>query len=176
MNWLRTVFFVAHNVQFDANLLAEFLFFEGYELRTPRVDTVELAQVLYPQFEKYNLGILCQELGIELEHAHTALSDAQATAELLLYMRQKLFELPKGLLESLLDLADNLLYESYLVIEEVYQQQSLLSSPDLMELHGLFLKKESKGLVPRKLSKDFAKTFLYWGWRSVHNSWNCGED
>lgn len=155
--------FVAHNVQFDANLLAEFLFFEGYELRTPRVDTVELAQVLYPQFEKYNLGILCQELGIELEHAHTALSDAQATAELLLYMRQKLFELPKGLLESLLNLADNLLYESYLVIEEVYQQQSLLSSPDLMELHGLFLRKESKALVPRKLSKDFAKNISLLG-------------
>ena len=37
--------FVAHNVQFDANLLAEFLFFEGYELRTPRIDTVELAQI-----------------------------------------------------------------------------------------------------------------------------------
>ena len=61
--------FVAHNVQFDANLLAEYLFLEGYELRTPRVDTVELAQVLYPQFEKYNLGILCQELGIKLDHA-----------------------------------------------------------------------------------------------------------
>ena len=65
-------------------------------MRTPRVDTVELAQVLYPQFEKYNLGILCQELGIELEHAHTALSDAQATAELLLYMRQKLLSYLKG--------------------------------------------------------------------------------
>ena len=79
-------------------------------MRTPRVDTVELAQVLYPQFEKYNLGILCQELGIKLDHAHTALSDAQATAELLLFMRQKLFQLPKGLLETLLNLADNLLY------------------------------------------------------------------
>ena len=149
--------FVAHNVQFDANLLAEYLFFEGYELRTPRVDTVELAQVLYPQFEKYNLGILCQELGIKLDHAHTALSDAQATAELLLFMRQKLFQLPKGLLETLLNLADNLLYETYLVIEEVYQRQSLLSSHDLMEFHGLFLRKKSQSLKPRKLSKDFTK-------------------
>ena len=57
---------------------------------------LSLLKFYIPQFEKYNLGILCQELGIELEHAHTALSDAQATAELLLYMRQKLFELPKG--------------------------------------------------------------------------------
>ena len=53
--------FVAHNVQFDANLLAENLFFEGYELRNPRVDTVELAQVFFPELEKYSLPILCRE-------------------------------------------------------------------------------------------------------------------
>ena len=147
--------FVAHNVQFDANLLAEFLFFEGYELRTPRIDTVELAQVFYPQLEKYNLGILCQELGIPLEQAHSALSDAQATAELFLCMRQKMFGLPKGLLERLLSLSDSLVYESYLVIEEVYQRQSLLVEHDLVEVQGLFLRKEKPLLSPRKLSKDF---------------------
>ena len=147
--------FVAHNVQFDANLLAEFLFFEGYELRTPRIDTVELAQVFYPQLEKYNLGILCQELGIPLEQAHSALSDAQATAELFLCMRQKMFGLPKGLLERLLSLSDSLVYESYLVIEEVYQKQSLLVEHDLVEVQSLFLKKEKPLLSPRKLSKDF---------------------
>ena len=147
--------FVAHNVQFDANLLAEFLFFEGYELRTPRIDTVELAQIFYPQFEKYNLGILCQELGIPLEQAHSALSDAQATAELFLCMRQKMLGLPKGLLERLLSLSDSLLYESYLVIEEVYQKQSVLVEHDLIEVQGLFLKKEKSLLSPRKLSKDF---------------------
>ena len=147
--------FVAHNVQFDANLLAEFLFFEGYELRTPRIDTVELAQVFYPQLEKYNLGVLCQELGIALEQAHTALSDALATAELFLCMRQKMFQLPKGLLERLLSLSDSLLYESYLVIEEVYQKQSLLVEHDLVEVQGLFLRKEKPVLSPRKLSKNF---------------------
>ena len=147
--------FVAHNVQFDANLLAEFLFFEGYELRTPRIDTVELAQIFYPQLEKYNLGILCQELGIPLEQAHSALSDAQATAELFLCMRQKMLGLPKGLLERLLSLSDSLLYESYLVIEEVYQKQSVLVEHDLIEVQGLFLKKEKSLLSPRKLSKDF---------------------
>ena len=142
--------FVAHNVQFDANLLSEFLFIEGYELRTPRIDTVELAQL-----EKYNLGILCKELGISLEQAHTALSDAQATAELFLCMRQKMFQLPKGLLERLLSLSDSLLYESYLVIEEVYQKQSILVEHNLVEVQGLFLRKEKPVLSPRKLSKDF---------------------
>ena len=149
--------FVAHNVQFDANLLAENLFFEGYELRNPRVDTVELAQVFFPELEKYSLPILCRELGIPLKQAHTALSDAQATAELLLFLREKMAQLPKGLLERLLEMADALLYESYLVIEEIYRNQSILSSPDLVEVQGLYFKKTAAPLEPRKLSQDFSK-------------------
>ena len=149
--------FVAHNVQFDANLLAENLFFEGYELRNPRVDTVELAQVFFPELEKYSLPILCQELGIPLKHAHTALSDAQATAELLLFLREKMAQLPKGLLERLLEMADALLYESYLVIEEIYRNQSILTSSDLVEVQGLYFKKPATPNEPRKLSQDFSK-------------------
>ena len=149
--------FVAHNVQFDANLLAENLFFEGYELRNPRVDTVELAQVFFPELEKYSLPILCRELGISLKHAHTALSDAQATAELLLFLREKMLQLPKGLLERLLEMADALLYESYLVIEEIYRSQSILSSPDLVQVQGLYFKKPTAPNEPRKLSQDFSK-------------------
>ena len=149
--------FVAHNVQFDANLLAENLFFEGYELRNPRVDTVELAQVFFPELEKYSLPILCQELGIPLKHAHTALSDAQATAEFLLFLREKMAQLPKGLLERLLEMADSLLYESYLVIEEIYRNQSILSSPDLVQVQGLYFKKPATPNEPRKLSQDFSK-------------------
>ena len=149
--------FVAHNVQFDANLLAENLFFEGYELRNPRVDTVELAQVFFPELEKYSLPILCQELGIPLKHAHTAFSDAQATAELLLFLREKMAQLPKGLLERLLEMADALLYESYLVIEEIYRNRSILSSPDLVEVQGLYFKKNADSMESRKLFQDFSK-------------------
>ena len=68
----RTIFeliedciFVAHNVKFDANLLAEALFMEGFELRTPRVDTVELAQVFYPTLEQYNLSYLSRVLNLD---------------------------------------------------------------------------------------------------------------
>ena len=66
-----------------------------------------------------------------------------------------MFQLPKGLLERLLSLSDSLLYESYIVIEEVYQKQSLHMEHDLIEVQGLFLKKEKSLLSPRKLSKDF---------------------
>ena len=81
---IKDCIFVAHNVKFDANLLSEQLFMEGYELRTPRVDTVELAQVFFPTFEKYTLSNLSQHLNLKLDDAHTAIADASATAHLFL--------------------------------------------------------------------------------------------
>ncbi|MGZ7226986.1 exonuclease domain-containing protein, partial [Streptococcus pyogenes] len=77
---IEDAIFVAHNVKFDGNLLAENLFFEGFDLHTPRVDTVELAQVFFPTLEKYSLSHLAQAMDLELEQAHTAISDARATA------------------------------------------------------------------------------------------------
>lgn len=148
--------FVAHNVKFDANLLAEQLFFEGYELRTPRVDTVELAQVFYPTLEKYNLGALANALDLDLEDAHTAIADAQATAQLFLKMTVKMKHLPKELLERLLDFADNLLFESRLVLEEAYAEADLMDVADYVEWQGLILRKQREPLPTRKLSTDFA--------------------
>ena len=61
---IEDAIFVAHNVKFDANLLAESLFWEGFDLLSPRVDTVELAQVFFPTYEKYSLSSLCEVLQI----------------------------------------------------------------------------------------------------------------
>ena len=147
--------FVAHNVRFDANLLAEALFWEGFELTTPRIDTVELSQIFYPTFERYNLGALTFELGIELHHAHSALADATATAQLLLKLREKIAGLPRGLLEELLSMADCLIYESRLLIEDAYEESSAFLPPSLKEVHGLYVKKQRRPLESRHLSEQF---------------------
>lgn len=147
--------FVAHNVRFDANLLAEALFWEGFELTTPRIDTVELSQIFYPTFERYNLGALAFELGIELHHAHSALADATATAQLLLKLREKIAGLPRGLLEELLSMADCLIYESRLLIEDAYEESSAFLPPSLKEVHGLYVKKQRWPLENRHLSEQF---------------------
>ncbi len=71
--------FVAHNVKFDANLLAEASSF-GKRFEPPtRIDTVELFQIFYPTW-----GTLHERLQlnreIELHHAHSALADATSPA------------------------------------------------------------------------------------------------
>lgn len=152
---IEDAIFVAHNVKFDANLLAEALFWEGFELVTPRVDTVELAQVFFPTFEKYNLGILCEQLDIPLKHAHTALADASATATLFLKIQEKIQKLPKELVEYLLKFSDSLIYESRLAIEDAFNQMSDITFHDLMKCQGIFLRKSKKIQKARKLSKNF---------------------
>ncbi len=155
--------FVAHNVKFDANLLAEALFFEGYDLLTPRVDTVELAQLFFPTFEKYGLVTLADQLDLQLNQAHTAIADARATAELLIKIQEKIKSLPKQTVEQILSLADNLLYESRLVIDEAYASLSDCLPEDLEQVHGLVLKKLVAPKPARQLSKEFDKNLALLG-------------
>lgn len=155
--------FVAHNVKFDANLLAETLFFEGYELLTPRVDTVELAQLFFPTFDKYSLGNLAEHLDLGLDQAHTAISDALATARLLIKIQEKIKSLPRTVVENILDLADNLLFESRLVIDELVPYLEETISTSLESVHGLVLRKPAKAHPAYHLSEDFATNIALLG-------------
>ncbi|HFR3774741.1 TPA: bifunctional DnaQ family exonuclease/ATP-dependent helicase [Streptococcus suis] len=155
--------FVAHNVKFDANLLAEALFFEGYELLTPRVDTVELSQLFFPTFDKYSLGNLAEHLELGLDQAHTAISDAMATARLLIKIQEKIKSLPRSIVEKILDLADNLLFESRLVIDELVPYLSETLSTSLESIHGLVLKKPEKDQPAYHLSEDFVTNLALLG-------------
>ncbi|HEM6138135.1 TPA: bifunctional DnaQ family exonuclease/ATP-dependent helicase [Streptococcus suis] len=155
--------FVAHNVKFDANLLAEALFFEGYELLTPRVDTVELSQLFFPTFDKYSLGNLAEHLELGLDQAHTAISDAMATARLLIKIQEKIKSLPRSIVEKILDLADNLLFESRLVIDELVPYLSETLSTSLESIHGLVLKKPVKDQPAYHLSEDFVTNLALLG-------------
>ena len=98
---IKDCIFVAHNVKFDANLLAEQLFLEGYELKTPRVDTVELSQVFFPTLERYRLSDLAWHLQLDLKRAHTAIADAYATAQLLISLQEKIASLPRLTVERI---------------------------------------------------------------------------
>lgn len=160
----RTIFeliedciFVAHNVKFDANLLSEALFMEGYELRTPRVDTVELAQVFYPTLEHYKLSYLSKVLNLDLAQAHTAIEDARATGQLLFHLMDKIASLPRQTIDLLLTFSDNLLFESELVIRDAIRgkKHELAKEYIMLEESGIVLRKPLTYKNERKLSQDF---------------------
>ncbi|MFJ8527081.1 ATP-dependent DNA helicase DinG [Bacillus sp. NPDC094106] len=99
--------FVAHNVHFDWNFLTEELKQAGYtEIYCPKIDTVELAQILLPTADSYKLRDLAKKHEFEHNQPHRADSDALVTAELFLQFLTQIEKLPLVTLQSLYELSD----------------------------------------------------------------------
>ncbi|MDE0142221.1 MAG: exonuclease domain-containing protein [Caldilineaceae bacterium] len=88
---------VAHSAGFDVSFLRA----AGLKLNAPVLDTYELATILLPGQDSYSLGELCRSLEIPLTSAHRASHDAEATAELLLRLLERIKALPDAVLEAL---------------------------------------------------------------------------
>lgn len=81
--------FVAHNVNFDYGFIkAEFARIEE-SFAMPKLCTVKEMRRFYPGYDSYGLANLCKEFEIELNNHHRAMSDADATAQLLLLVNQE---------------------------------------------------------------------------------------
>ncbi len=76
---------VAHNAPFDMAFLHRYGKVRGLEWDHPILDTVLLSAVVFGANEEHTLDALCTRLGIVIrpEVRHTALGDAEATAEAL---------------------------------------------------------------------------------------------
>lgn len=96
---------IAHNISLDMGFLQQ-----RYKilLNSQRIDTYEIATILLPQAERYNLHSLTETLNIELDNAHRALDDARATALLYWELWKKLCEFPYDLLQEIVTLAKGL--------------------------------------------------------------------
>ncbi|MER2063405.1 MAG: exonuclease domain-containing protein, partial [Alkalibacterium sp.] len=103
---LEDTIFVAHNVGFDFQFLNECFERIGMpKLTIPAIDTVELAQILFPTEDSYQLKELSASLGYALNQAHNALFDAQATVYLLKRLDERLQSLPLVTVEILAELS-----------------------------------------------------------------------
>ncbi len=99
---LSGAYFVAHNVPFDLSFIQYELEMCGYQsFKGPLIDTVELARLLLPSAEGFKLNQLANMLNIEHDRPHQADSDAEVTAKLLLYLLNKLLDLPLLTLQTL---------------------------------------------------------------------------
>lgn len=99
---LQDAVFVAHNTDFDL----PFLQFEFRRAGLPKwqgkkIDTVELAKIVFPMSLSYKLGDLAADLDIPLVSAHRADEDAKATAMLLKKCWEELLSLPLTTIEQL---------------------------------------------------------------------------
>lgn len=76
---------VAHNASFDSRFIE---FRRKDKANYPTIDTLLLAQCLDLQVKNYKLATLAKRFGINLQGAHRAVNDAEATAELFLHLKR----------------------------------------------------------------------------------------
>ncbi|MCA0970375.1 ATP-dependent DNA helicase DinG [Halobacillus litoralis] len=142
---------VAHNIEFDLGFLNHELNQAGYpSLHTQIMDTVELSRILLPMSPSFKLGHLSEYLGMGHDRPHRALSDAQATSDLLVYLLKRLHELPERTLEYLLRIEPKLKSGLRPFIQagiEAKRYQSTPSSQDYELWHGIPVKKVDRSQI-----------------------------
>ena len=72
---------VAHNADFDTSFIKYNCERMGLKFDNTYLDTLRLAKDLFPDYKKYKLGIIAENLGIKVEVAHRALDDVDTTVK-----------------------------------------------------------------------------------------------
>lgn len=145
-NLLADTTFVAHNIHFDYHFLSQELKRCGMpELTIPGIDTVELAQIFLPTQVSFRLSDLSESLNLHHEMPHRADSDAEVTAQLLLYIERKMLELPLVTMEKIAQLSSVTSRETTLFIQKVVakmQQDPQPLADELKVVDGIALHKK----------------------------------
>lgn len=74
--------FVAHNVNFDYNIIQQEFKDLGFDWKRQKLCTVRLSRKIIPGLKSYSLGNICSAEGIHIAARHRAKGDAEATVEL----------------------------------------------------------------------------------------------
>lgn len=74
--------FVAHNVNFDYNIIQDEFKSLGFDFKRKKLCTVRLSRKIIPGLKSYSLGAICSAENIPIHGRHRAKGDAEATTEL----------------------------------------------------------------------------------------------
>ena len=81
--------FVAHNVNFDYNIIQKEFKALGASFQRKKLCTIRLSRKIIPGYTSYSLGKLCHFLEIPISNRHRAKGDAEATVILLKMLLEK---------------------------------------------------------------------------------------
>ena len=92
LEFIKGSILVAHNVGFDTGFFKQIAKNLGYEYDYTSIDTLSLAKDLFPDYKKYKLGKIAENLGIKVEVAHRALDDVDTTVKVFKVMLDMLYK------------------------------------------------------------------------------------
>jgi len=83
---------VAHNANFDISFIRHFAKMGGLKFDNTYIDTLSIARDMFPDYKKYKLGIIADNLGIRVDVAHRALDDVKTLVKVFNVMINNLKE------------------------------------------------------------------------------------
>lgn len=83
---------VAHNANFDIGFVRHFAKLQGLKFDNTYIDTLSIARDMFPDYKKYKLGIIAENLGIRVDVAHRALDDVKTLLKVFQVMLDKIKE------------------------------------------------------------------------------------
>lgn len=147
-NFIGDAIIIGHNIGFDLSFFKRFRMFRTNEI----IDTYEMASVLLPTADRYNLGALAHNLGVLLPATHRALDDARATRGIYLRLFEEASQLPLNIIAEIVRLSEALDWWGYRPFRQVLRERSHeIVSPEIVHhaYHGpLFEKTEQRSYAP----------------------------
>jgi len=185
---------VAHNANFDVGFLKQNAINLGYKFDYTYLDTLSLAKDLFPNYKKYKLGKIAENLGIKVEVAHRALDDVDTTVKVFRVMMDMLKEKGAKMVADIDQLAADeetkkeeykklKTYHAIILAKNYVGLRNLYRLVSLSHLHYFYrkprilkslYKKYSEGLILRKClwSRGIISSNRTWKnrWRNRRNS------
>ncbi len=113
---LDGAYMIAHNIKFDFGFLEA----KGLDLNIlGKIDTIPLAQILYPQAPSYSLESLADDLEIKHVNKHRAMGDVEATLGLFKEMCKKIDNFPSPLIKEIQKYTKRSAWDAGAVFEDV---------------------------------------------------------
>jgi len=110
---------LGHNVNFDLSFLKQKRIVEYNDA----IDTYEIASVILPTSERYNLRALTQSLGVPFPATHRALDDAHATRGVYLRLFEEAAEIPLNVLAEIVRQSEQFEWGAYLFFRQVLRDR-----------------------------------------------------
>lgn len=164
---------VAHNAEFDTAFIRRDMDKVGLKFDFPVLDTLYLSRAILNDLKRFNLSAICKKLGVNLEGAHRAVNDAEATAEAFIKM-MKLGGSPKSFEEinKLFDKIDKSVLFSKDSTAIVQTQEGLKNLYKLVSAsHMEYFNIEAK--VPKTIFNKYRKGILLGSGTSKGELWNA---
>ena len=152
-----------HNLSFDEGFLSYEFIRNGFEpLSNLSVCTLKLSRKIFPSLKSKSLASVTEYLGIKNRDSHRALSDAEATAQILIKLIKKLTK-EKGIktLQQLLEFESSMAVSNQVLKLPKDIHDSLYSLPDVPGVYYFLNKKDEIIYIGKAKSlKDRVRSYF----------------